>query len=508
MCDKYTWRQEIGLPVGIILFGLVLLLPTPEGLEPQAKRAAAVTLLMVTWWISEALPIAATALIPLALYPLLSIMDMKQVVVPYADPNIFLFMGGFMIAMAMQKWGLHKRLALYVITWVGGGPRRMLWGFMAATAFLSMWVSNTATTVMMLPIAVAVIEQMGLESISPEGKSRFGVALMLGIAYAASVGGVATLIGTPPNVIFAGQAKTLFPELGEVGFVRWMFYAFPLSVGFLIFVWVYLAFIIGHLSGRLMITQEVIQRELTDLGPWSRGERGVMIIFVLTVLAWIGRGDVQIGKIMLPGWTTLLGLQGIHDGTIAMMAALLLFAIPVRRSVTDKDAANPAMDFLLDWSWAKRLPWHVLLLFGGGFALAESFSSTGLDTWIGSKLELLQGIPTFLLVLVLCLGVTFLTEVTSNTATATMLMPILAAASVALGIHPYLLMIPATISASFAFMLPVATPPNAIVFGSGYLTIPQMAQTGFALNLMGAFWITLLTYVLATSVFDLPGRVP
>jgi len=495
----YAWRQKTGFPLGIGLFGLVLLLPTPEGLTPEGQRAAAVAALMATWWMSEAVPIAVTALIPLALYPLLSVMNMKNTAAPYANPNIFLFMGGFMIAMAMQKWGLHRRLGLYVIAWVGGGARRMLLGFMIATALLSMWVSNTATTVMMLPIAMAVVEQFNLDTANSSGRLNFGAALMLGIAYSASVGGVATLIGTPPNVIFAGQAKTLFPEFDDVGFVRWMLFALPLSVGFLFLVWAYVASALGRLPKESTTSREVIDHELAALGPWSRGERGVMAIFVLTALAWIGRADLQIGAITLPGWTTLFGLTGIHDGTVAMAAAILLFAIPVDFK---------KVDFLLDWAWAKKLPWQVLLLFGGGFALAESFRRTGLAAWLVTGLESFQGIPVIFLVLTTCLAVTFLTEVTSNTATASLLIPVLAAASTALNIHPYLLMIPATVSASFAFMMPVATPPNAIVFGSGYLTIPQMARAGFVLNVVGAFWITFITYILVIPLFGLLDASP
>lgn len=494
--QSYVWRQKIGFPLGVVLFVLVLLLPTPEGLSVEAQRAGAVAILMAVWWISESLPVAATAMMPLALYPMLGVMSTAQTAAPYANPNIFLFMGGFMIAMAMQKWHLHKRLALHVILLVGSGPRQMLLGFMAATAFLSMWVSNTATAVMLLPVALAVIHQMAERGARETTQQKLSLCLMLGIAYAASVGGTATLIGTPPNVIFAGQVETLLPGLGEVGFVRWFLFAFPLAVGFLILVWLYLTFIVGRLPKSSKADRSLIRKELVQMGAWSRGERGVMIIFVLTALAWMGRGDVEIGTVVLPGWTTVLGWSGIHDGTIAVVAALLLFATPV-------DFKN--VDFLLDWTWAKKLPWHVLLLFGGGFALAESFQATGLDIWIGSGIGLLKGMPVFLLVLALCLTVTFLTEVTSNTATATMLMPVLAAAATVLEVHPFLLMIPVTLSASFAFMLPVATPPNAVVFGSGHVTIPQMAKAGLTLNILGALWITIMTFFLGIPVFNLNG---
>jgi sodium-dependent dicarboxylate transporter 2/3/5 len=497
----YVWRQKIGFPLGIGLGGLMLLLPTPQGLAPEAQRAGAVAALMATWWVTEAVPIAVTALVPLLLYPVLSVMDMTQAAAPYADPNVFLFMGGFMIAMAMEKWGLHKRLGLHVIAWVGGGPRRILWGFMAATAFISMWVSNTATAMMMLPVAMAVLGRFDLEAAPTSGRVSFGTVLMLGIAYAASVGGVATLVGTPPNVIFAGQAKALFPELGEVSFVRWTLFGFPVALGFLILTWGYLAFVHTRLERGVGVTPEAIRDELKTLGPWTRGERGVMTVFLLTAALWMGRADVEIGEMTLRGWPSLLGLKGIHDGTVAMGAALVLFATPV---------SFTKVDFLLDWTWARRMPWDVLLLLGGGFALAESFRRTGLDAWIGSRLEMLEGIPTALLILFLSLGVMLVGNFTSNTAIAAILVPMVASAAGPLQVHPYLVMIPATLAASFDFMLPAGTPPNAIVYGSGYVTIPQMVRAGLPLTLLGALWITLATYLFVIPVFGgapaLPGR--
>ena len=494
----YVWRQRVGFPLGVGLCALILVLPTPEGLAPEAQRAGAVAALMATWWVTEAVPIAVTALVPLVLYPVLSVMDMSQAAAPYADPNVFLFMGGFMIAMAMEKWGLHKRLGLHVIAWVGGGPRRILWGFMAATGFISMWVSNTATAVMMLPVAMAVLAHLHPETPAPGEKIQFGTVLMLGIAYAASVGGVATLIGTPPNVIFAGQAKALFPELGEVTFVRWMLFAFPVALGFLMIVWAYLAFFYARLEKGSAAPPHAIQEELKALGPWTNGERGVMAVFALTAAAWMGRADVPIGPVTLPGWPTLVGLRGIHDGTIAMAAALVLFATPI---------SFRKVDFLLDWSWAKRLPWDVLLLLGGGFALAESFRRTGLDAWMGSQMEMLQGIPIPVLIFVVCLGVAVVGNLISNTAIAAMLIPMAASAAGALKVHPYLLMIPTTLAASFDFMLPAGTPPNAIVYGTGYVTIPQMVRAGLGLTVLGAVWITLATYLFVIPVFGV-GPVP
>jgi len=495
MGESFSLVKKVGFPLGVGLFLFILWAPLPDGLAPEAKRAAAVVVLMAVWWITETVPIAATALVPLALFPILSVMDTNQTARLYADPNIFLFMGGFMIAMAMQKWGLHKRLALHLIQWMGVQPRRILAGFLLAAAFMSMWVSNTATAVMLLPIGMAVIGQFGVGKSEVESR-KFGEALMLGIAYACSIGGVATLIGSPPNMILAGQSKALFPELGEIGFVRWLLFAFPLAAGFLVIVWLYLSYVILGRKKLAQNNKDVILSQIQALGPWSRGEVGVAVIFVLTAIAWIWRADLRIGGLYLPGWMTLFNLKGIHDGTVAIVAALLLFATPVNLRKGE---------FLLDWEWALKLPWGVLLLFGGGFALAESFRVTGLDVWLGGGLEILRGIPTVYLILALCFITTFLSEMMSNTAQITMLIPILAAAAPVLGVHPYLLMIPATIAASFSFMMPVGTPPNAIVFGSGYLTISKMAKTGFALNILGVLWITFVTLVLLKPIFGLEG---
>jgi len=485
-------KRKIGLVLGVVLFAVLLAAPEPAGMTPQTARAAAAALLMATWWITEAIPIPATALLPVALYPVLGIMDAKTTARAYGDHNVFLFMGGFFIAMAMQKWGLHRRIALHIISVVGQGPRTIVLGFMCATAFLSMWISNTATTMMMLPIAMAVLAHVAGEKSPP----ALAPALMLGVAYSASIGGLGTLIGTPPNVIFAGAVERLFPDLGGIGFLEWMTVAVPLVLVFIPVTWVYLtrvAFRVPGGGGRA--GREAVRAELAQMGRMSRGERYVLVVFVLTALAWAFRRDIDLGVFTIPGWSDLLGISHmVTDATVAVGAALVLFVLPV-----DLERG----EFALDWEWASRIPWGVLILFGGGFALAASFRETGLDQWVGGGLEAAAELPPFLLIFLTCLVMTFLTEMTSNTATASMAMPILAAAAVAAGAHPLLLMIPATLSASCAFMLPVATPPNAIVFGSGAVTIPQMARAGLGLNLIGAVLITILTYVLVVPVFGI-----
>lgn len=485
-------RQKIGLATGPLSCLLVLLLPSLPGLSSEGQMVLALALLMAVWWITEALPIAATALIPLAWFPLLGIAPAKEVATAYMDPNIVLFMGGFFLAMSIQKWELHRRIALAIIAHIGGNLRRLVLGFMLATAFVSMWVSNTATAIMMLPIGTGVILQLkdrGLRS-----DSRFPVVLMLSIAYSASIGGVATLIGTPPNVIFASQFASLFPGKPPVGFVQWMALGVPLVCLFLPLVWYYLTTLYAPIyRERVEGGVSAVREEYRKLGPMSRGEKGVAAIFVLTAAGWIFRTDLPLGFVTLPGWAPLLGVQDyVHDSTVAVFSALLLFSIPVKW--------NPP-EFLLDWQWARKIPWGVLILFGGGIALANAFQSSGLAAWVGEGLEVFQNLPLILLILIICLMLTFLTEITSNTATASIFMPVLAGTALAVGVAPEFLMIPATISASCAFMLPVATPPNAIVFGSRFVTTPEMSRAGFWLNLTGAAVVTLLVYFTVGWIF-------
>jgi len=496
-------RQRIGLFLGLGLFILVLVLPPASGMSPQAKRTAAVALLMACWWISEAIPIPVTALLPLILFPLLSIMAAKDVASRYADQNIFLFMGGFFIAMAMQRWELHKRIALHIIRILGTSPHRIILGFMIATAFLSMWISNTATTMMMFPIGLAVIlhaqamiKKENLSINTAKGEFNFGTALMLAIAYSASIGGIATLVGTPPNIVFAGIARSLFPKAPEIGFLDWFKIGLPLVIIFLPIVWIYLTRIILPLRlKKIPGEKNVIEQDLKSLGPMKIGEKLTLVVFVVVAVAWIFRQNIDVGLFVIPGWSNILGISDyVHDSTVAMIGALLLFLLPVNWR---------KREFVLNWEWAVRIPWGIILLFGGGFAIAAGFQSSGLAQWIGERLSFLSGIPLIFMIMCICLFLTFLTEITSNTATTTMMMPVLGSMAVAMCIHPYLLMIPATISASCAFMLPVATPPNAIIFGSGYLRIPDMAKAGFFLNLIGVLIVTLIVYFLAIPVFKI-----
>lgn len=508
-------RRVIALVSGLILFVIVLLMPLPDGMTIPGKHLLAVTALMACWWIGEGTAIAVTALLPLVLFPLLGIMPSSQVAPNYTNHFVFLFLGGFMIALAMEKWNFHKRLALWIIVLIGTGFERIVLGFMVASAFLSMWISNTATTMMLLPVGMAVVRQIGKQS-TLDGENNettqrkvtnsLGLVLMLGLAYSASIGGVGTLIGTAPNIVFAGFYKNLYPENPEISFFEWMMMAVPVVILFIPIVWVYLCKFVSPISlNRIKFSKnngDIVGNELASLGKITQPEKAVACIFVMTALMWIFRKPLVIGSIKITGWSSLFSNpEMIHDSTVAMIMGITLMLFPVRLG-KGIIVNNEREYFLLDWKTVEtRMPWGILLLFGGGFALASGFAKTGLTLWVGNQLTGLSLFPLWLVVLLVCLGITFLTELTSNTATSTMILPIIGSAAVVAGFHPIMLMLPATLSASFAFMLPVATPPNAIVFGSGWVTIPAMSRAGFILNLIGAILITTLALMLIQVLF-------
>ena len=473
--------QRIGLVVGPLAFVLLLVLPAPGELSPVGWRTAAVATLMAVWWMTEAIPLPATALLPLVLFPSLGVLSMAAAAGPFANDLIFLFMGGFMIAVAMERWGLHKRIALAIMARVGTSPGRLIFGFMLATAFLSMWISNTATAVMMLPMAIAVGELFRPQD--TEGPYEFGICMMLGIAYAASIGGLSTLVGTPPNAVLAGSALELLDF--EIGFGQWMLVGLPVTAVMLPVGWLVLTrflFPPGELAGD---ASAILAAEREKLGPMDRGERAVAFVFTLTCVSWILRSPKTFGSVDIPGIQTFL--PGVRDSTIAIAAALLLFVIPV--SWDDGK-------FTLDWETAKKIPWGVLVLFGGGLSLALGMSDSGLAAWIGNGVALVGNVPFWVLAGVVAALFVFLTELTSNLATTTMAMPIMVGVGAALNVEPVVLMSIAALAASMAFMLPVATPPNAIVFGSGYLTIPQMARAGIVMNLIAIALVALVGSVL------------
>ncbi|MBM1145776.1 DASS family sodium-coupled anion symporter [Alcanivorax sp. ZXX171] len=460
----------IGLWLGPLWLIITLVAPPPAGLPDPAWTCVGLALLMATWWATEALPIPATALLPLALSPALGITDMSTTAAAYANPVVFLFFGGFLLGLAMQHWHLHRRLALHVLRVVGTQPRRQIGGFMIATGFLSMWVSNTATAIMMLPIGMSVISLLDDGGGDRREVNRYATALLLAIAYSASIGGVATLIGTPPNSLLAGY---LHDNQGiDLGFAQWMIVGVPISVSMMLVAWWWLTRG-GFKLGNGGDSGALIDQELAKMGTISSAEKRVAAIFVLAALAWIGR----------PFLSSHLGLAWLSDTGIAITAGLLMFLAP---------SGGGKGERLLTWDSARDLPWGVLLLFGGGLSLAAAISGSGLAKWIAEQLQVLQGFPILMIVGLVVLVILFLTEVTSNTATAAAFLPLLGALAVSQDISPLLTTIPAAVAASCAFMMPVATPPNAIVFAAGHMRIQSMIRAGLVLNLIGVVLITLL----------------
>ena len=505
-----------GFLLGLIFSTLIYAI-MPDDVGHGAKLTAAVAVLMAAWWMTEALPIAATSLVPLVAFPVLGTdVEMETVGASYGNPIIFLFLGGFLIALAMQRWNLHRRIALVTLSIMGDKPGPMIAGFMIATGFISMWVSNTATAVMMLPIGMSVLmivskvmgtalngaagaaDQDGAAGDRGEGtagnqsdggddtgigavvKSNFGTALMLGIAYSASIGSLGTIIGTPPNLFLIGYLKDNHDI--SIGFGQWMIVGVPLSVVMMAIAWFLLVKVLFKPEiDRIPGGRELIREELAKLGPMSTGEKLVLAMFVLAAVSWIS----------LP---LIFEEPPISDEGIAMAVGLLLFLIP--------GGANRGVR-LLDWDTAEKLPWGVLLLFGGGLALSAQFSESGLTEWIGKTTSGLGVLPTILVVAIFAAMILFLTELTSNTATAATFVPVVGGVAMGLDLDPLLLTIPVALAATCAFMLPVATPPNAVAFGSGYVTVAQMVKGGLWLNVIGIVLITATVYLLAVPVFGI-----
>ncbi len=500
--DRTRWLNHAGLAAGPLLALLVYVLipeaqfaPSGEivsGLEHQGRVVAAVGVWMAVWWLSEALPVPATALLPLAAVPLLSAgeVSIQEAASPYANHLIFLYMGGFMLALAMQRHGLHRRLALATVAMVGERSRFMVLGFMLASGFLSMWISNTATVVMMLPIALSVIalvrQRLEEEGAAPvEGEPfRFAIALLLGMAYAASIGGTATLIGTPPNTLLASFAADRYRI--DLAFGAWLPLGLAIAVAMLPLTWWLVCRLYRPEVERIPGGRQLVRRELDRLGPIGGPERIVLAVFVATAFLWMARSRlaaVEIGGERL--------FAGVSDSGIAMLAALVLFAWPL-------DLKRG--DFVLRWRDARHLPWGILLLFGGGLSLAALVSLTGVDRFVGRGLAGLGEAPPMIFVMAVAAAVMGLTEMTSNTATTATFMPIVAAVAEGVGIEPMRLLVPMVLAASCAFMMPVATPPNAIVFGSGEITIPQMVRAGLWLNLAALVAVVVLSALIGPWV--------
>ena len=472
-------HQTVGLFLGPALAMIMLLVGAPEGLSEQAWRTASMGVLMAVWWATEAVPIAITALLPLVVFPVFDVASIHDAARPYSNKVIFLFLGGFIVAFAMQRWNLHRRIALNVLQFAGSNGRSLVGGFMLASALISMWVMNTSTTMMLLPIAVSIITVIhsSVKSLDQSARENFQYALLLGVAYGATIGGIATLVGTAPNAMMAAFMQENYGT--DIDFARWMLVGLPLSTVMLPLAWLALTRWVFKVDFRTSDEGRAeLKRMKDEMGSISTPEIRVAIVFVCIAFLWVAR----------PVLTKLPGLDVLDDSGIAMAGAVALFLVP---------SGSREDPLLLRWEYAERLPWAVLLLFGGGLSLASAVTNSGLALWLGESLEAFGTLPLFILVIIAATMIIFLTELTSNIATTATFLPVVGAIALESGIDPIVLTVPVTLAASCAFMLPVATPPNAIVFGSGLLTIPKMARAGFALNLIGIIVVSTAALTLA-----------
>jgi len=475
--------RKLGFWIGLLLFFSIVLNPTPESLSIEGWHVAAVALLMAAWWGTEAVPLPVTALIPLAALPLLQVSSLKETAISYANPHIFLFLGGFILALAIQRSGLHKRLALSVVSKVNASAGSIVGTFMCISFFISMWVMNTSTTLMLLPICLAICVNIkeALPGLSNKQIKNFEIALFLGIAYASSIGGMSSLIGTAPNIVFAGFMQENFNI--DISFLDWMKIALPIGLIMLVASFIILTKIIYPSTFEInAATKNKIKKSLEELGKISRDEKKVFIIFLIAASLWIGRPYLKYHEMLL----------GLTDAGIAILAAIILFILP-----SDNKKSN-----LLEWDETKKLPWGLLLLFGGGLSLASSISSSGLGQWLGTSFSLLVEFKPWLIILLITTFIVFLTELTSNTATTSTFLPIATSIAVAISVAPISIAIPLVMASSLAFMLPVATPPNAIVYGSGKITIANMIKAGFILNLIGILIIALVSHCLLPASLE------
>ncbi|MFC3093277.1 DASS family sodium-coupled anion symporter [Alteromonas sediminis] len=476
--------QDIGLILGPLLFAVMMMFDgTQQTMDQGAWRVAAIGLWMAAWWATEAVPVPVTAFLPIVTFPLMNVATMSETTAAYANPIIYLFLGAFILALAVEKWMLHKRIALIILNITGTDGTRLIGGFMLVAALLSMWMTNTSTTMMLMPIALSVATVIADNNnhLSDEQTASFKVAMLLGLAYAATIGGLATLVGTPPNALLAAFLTENYGI--KITFASWMLVGVPVMMIMLPLAWVSLT----RFSFRINIpanpaVNEHLKALKEELGPMSTAEKRVAVVFVCVVILWILRRPVS-------AW---LDISFLTDTGIVMAAALVLFLLP------SGDKQQPQ---IMVWQNVSRLPWGVLILFGGGLSLAAAVSSTGLATWLGESLTPLGGLGIFVLIVAATGLVIFLTELTSNVATAATFLPVVAAVALELGVSPLLLCIPVTLAASCAFMLPVATPPNAIVFASGVLSIPQMVRAGAMLNLIGMILLSIVSVWLAPKVF-------
>ncbi len=479
--------------VGLILFITFLVIPPPEGMTREAAKTSAVALLMICWWIGECIPIYITAFIPVVLFPLLGIATSAETTRNFGHDYVLMLLGGFMLAKGVEQQGLHKHIALSILAKLGTNRKNIVLGFILATALLSMWITNMAVVLIILPIALAIIKK---EEENGEQNNRFALALLLAIAYSASIGGTGTLIGTPPNLVFTGMMEKLFPEAPAFSFFEWMKIGIPLLVIFLPLLWFYIIRfykIEGSLS-----SGSIIETEIKQLGGLTVAQKRVLLVFIITALGWIFRRDFMIDDTRIPGWGSLLGVASyVHDSTVAMLGAIMLFVL-----------SDGKKGKLLSWKVAQDVPWGVAMFLGGGLALGYAVKTTGLTDWLGESLKALDQLPGFVLIFVVVTAMIFITEVNSNTATATIFLPVLAAIGGYAGINPLVLMIPATFACSFAFMLPTGTGTNTVIFASERLTIPDMVKAGFWFNIICIIVLPMVLYYIIFPIAGIDSSVP
>lgn len=483
--------------VGILIFlGMIFFMDISPG-KPEIKYTAAIVVLIAFLWISEALPIGVTSLLPIVLFPVFGVLDGDTVASAYINSVIFLFIGGFIMALAMEKWDLHKRIALKVLSITGDGTFMIMLGFMISSAFLSMWMSNTATAMMMLPIAFSVTDALEVEH-GKDKMSSYISGLLLAIAYSCSIGGVATLVGTPPNLSFVRIFAIIFPDAPEISFAKWIIFAFPIAVFTFVFTLFLIHFMFKPKDKIEKIHKSFFKNKYRALGKVTIEQKRVFVLFIILAGLWVFRSGLNLGFLFIPGWSSFFEKpKFLNDGTVAIFIALLLFVIPSSRK---KEA-------LVGWEIMGKLPWHIVFLFGGGFALAMGFIDSGLSNYIGGLLTGAGNLSVPALVASLTGMMSLLTEFTSNTATTEMMLPIIAALATEIKINPLLLMLPVTLAASMAFIFPIATPPNAIVFGTGKLKIIDMIKAGFLINFFAIFIITAVTIIWGTVIFDIDINV-
>lgn len=479
--------------LGLAIFIAILLFVDLKPEAPEITQTAAIAVLIALWWVTEALPIGVTSLLPILLFPALGILDGKAISNSYINYIIFLYIGGFIMALALEKWNLHKRIALKILSLAGSRPIMILFGFMFAAAFLSMWMSNTATAMMMLPIAFSVIAAL-TEVVGEKHIKKFRTGLLLSIAYACSIGGIATLVGTPPNLSFVRIFEIIFPSGPEISFGQWAIFAMPLTITMFLLTLLFLFLKYRPSSEISALRKDFFIKRYQELGPISTNEKRVLALFVLLIILWFFRKDLDFGYFIIPGWSNLFAHpEYINDGTIAIFVAILLFVIPTHERKTG----------LVTWEIIQKIPWQIVLLFGGGFALAKGFIDSGLSAYIGNQLTEAGSLSKTGLVATVTAIMTGLTEFTSNTATTEMMLPIISGMATEIQVNPLLLMVPVTLAASMAFMFPVATPPNAIVFSTGQLSMMEMMKTGIVLNLIAIVLITALTLIWGTFILPI-----